>query len=81
MGDQFIVNGKNLLDPINHPPYYKRGGYEVINVIEAFELDFRLGSAVKYILRAGNKDQDKKTEDLKKAVWYLERVISKGEQE
>jgi len=57
--------------------YYKRGEYEVIDVIEDWQLDFCLGNAVKYIARAGHKDSTKTEEDLRKAIWYIERFIAK----
>jgi hypothetical protein len=61
---------------INHPEHY--GGdntYEAIKVIEAWNLDFSLGNTIKYISRAGKKDKAKEIEDLKKALWYLDRKI------
>ena len=62
---------------VNHPQHY--GGedslYEAIKVIEAWELDFHLGNTVKYISRAGKKGTDKELQDLKKALWYLQRKI------
>ena len=62
---------------VNHPQHY--GGedspYEAIKVIEAWELDFHLGNTVKYISRAGKKGSDKELQDLKKALWYLQRKI------
>jgi len=62
---------------VNHPEHY--GGqdnpYEVIKVIENWNLDFHLGNTVKYISRAGKKDTDKELQDLKKAMFYLERKI------
>lgn len=61
-------------DMVNHPPHYKSGGMEAIDVIEAFELGFHLGNATKYILRAGKKGDQ--AEDLLKARWYLDREIS-----
>jgi len=63
------------VDNINHPPHYKRGGIEAITVIEAWDLGYCLGNAVKYICRAGAKDPLKHLEDLKKARWYLDREI------
>ena len=61
---------------INHPDHYlKESGFEVIDVIEAWNLDFSLGNAVKYIARAGLKDPEKKKQDLNKAIWYIERTI------
>ena len=68
-------------EKINHPPHY--GGdttYEVIKVIEAWQLGFCLGNAVKYIARAGKKDQTREVEDLKKAAWYLQRLIQRKEE-
>jgi len=66
---------------VNHPNHY--GGednvYEAIKVIEAWDLDFHLGNTVKYISRAGKKDSDKELQDLKKALWYLNRKIEQLE--
>jgi hypothetical protein len=61
-------------DPVNHPSHYTRGGIETINVIEAWQLGFCLGNAIKYISRAGHKGDV--LEDLKKARWYIEREIA-----
>jgi hypothetical protein len=63
-------------DPVSHPAHYTQGGVEVIDAIEAWALNFRLGNAVKYIARAGKKDPAKLREDLEKARWYLEREIA-----
>jgi hypothetical protein len=65
-----------MKESINHPDHY--GGdntYEAIKVIEAWNLDFSLGNTIKYISRAGKKDKAKEIEDLKKALWYLDRKI------
>lgn len=67
-----------LADVINRPAHYTFGKYEVIDVIEDWQLGFHLGAAVKYIARAGRKDPTKKLEDLEKAVWYLKRYIEKA---
>lgn len=63
---------------IDHPAHY--GGdtvYEAIKVIEAWGLNFSLGSAVKYICRAGKKENEPDLDDLKKAAWYLNREIER----
>lgn len=60
-------------DMVNHPSYYNQGSYEVIDVIEDWGLCFHLGSAVKYIGRAGYKHN--LVEDLEKACWYIRRKI------
>ncbi len=56
-------------EAVNHPSHYggEHNPYEVIKVIEAWSLGFHLGSAVKYIGRAGKKSRE--IEDLEKAVW------------
>ncbi len=64
---------------INHPAHYNKGKFEAIEVIEDWQLGFNLGNTVKYISRAGHKDKSKIVEDLKKALWYLEREIKKLE--
>ena len=62
-----------MTEAVNHPQHY--GGadnpYEAIKVIEAWALGFCLGNTVKYIARAGKKDAT--IQDLKKALWYLDR--------
>jgi hypothetical protein len=58
---------------VNHLPHYKAGGLAVIDIIEAFNLNFRLGNAVKYILRHNRKVNA--LQDLEKAAWYLAREI------
>ena len=62
-------------DMVNHPAHYKTGGIETIDFIEAKELNYNMGNAVKYISRADHKS-DKK-QDLEKAVWYLNRELNK----
>lgn len=58
---------------IDHPAHYQGKSMETIDIIENFDLNFCLGNAIKYILRAGKKG-DKK-EDLEKAIWYLQREM------
>ena len=64
-----------MSDPVNHPDHYggKDNPYDAIKVIEAWALGFNLGNAVKYISRAGKKGGT--AEDLKKAIWYINRQI------
>jgi hypothetical protein len=68
-----------MKENVNHPTHYgsKDDPYEAIKVIEAWGLGFHLGNVIKYIARAGKKDSI--VEDLKKAKWYLERVIKQFE--
>lgn len=64
------------IDMINHPPYYQHG-IEPIEFIESHNLNFNLGSAVKYIARSPYKGTE--LLDLKKAKWFIEREINKHE--
>lgn len=70
-----------LMETVNHPAHYggKDNPYEVIKIIEALKLDFHLGNTLKYIARAGVKNADTELEDLKKALWYLQRKIKQYE--
>ena len=63
-----------MTETVDHPAHYQsKTGLEAIDIIEAFELNFNLGNAVKYILRCGKKGNA--IEDLKKAMWYLQREV------
>lgn len=74
-----VASPSHAHDPVNHPSHYKRGGMEAIDVIEAFELDFALGNACKYLLRAGHKDGY--VQDLRKAKYYIQRAIDNADDE
>ena len=60
-------------DMINHPPHYRLGDREVIEITE--QLDFLSGNVVKYVCREGRKKGADPRDDLAKALWYLERKI------
>ena len=70
-------SGDTVTDNVNHPSHYTDGKIEVIDFIEQKNLNFHRGNAVKYIARAGKKDPEKEVEDLQKAVWYLNREITR----
>ena len=63
-----------VVDMVNQPPHYTKGGIETIDFIDAKELNYNLGNVVKYVARSGFKGA--RIEDLKKAKWYLEREIN-----
>jgi hypothetical protein len=67
------------IDKINPSHYKSAAGLEVIDVIEAFDLDFCRGNAVKYLCRAGRKDGEAELVELRKARWYIERAIAQLE--
>jgi hypothetical protein len=72
-----------MADKVNEPTHYKGKGYEVIDIIEFFDLNFHRGNILKYVLRAGKKqeagydDLEKEMEDLQKAAWYLAREMKR----
>lgn len=51
--------------------------HEVFDVLEAWNLDddFYLGNVIKYVARAGKKNNSTKKQDLQKALIYLQRRI------
>tara|TARA_Y100000034_G_scaffold9101_1_gene9811 strand:- start:3327 stop:3653 length:327 start_codon:yes stop_codon:yes gene_type:complete len=79
-----VVSGGDLskVNPVNgsvgkiNPKHYSDLTPQPIEVVEAWGLGYHLGSALKYISRAGNKEGESKHDDLKKAIWFLERAIS-----
>lgn len=60
---------------VQHPEHYKQhpSGVECITITEHF--GFNLGNAIKYIWRAGHKDDAIK--DLRKAQWYISRELER----
>jgi len=68
-----------VYDPINRPLHYNSNpsGIESIDVVE--HLNFCRGNAIKYIWRAGLKDDA--IQDLEKARWYIEREIARIKKE
>lgn len=69
---------KSEYDPVNKPKHYNvhPSGVECIQITE--HMNFNLGNALKYIWRTDNKNG---VEDLKKAVWYINREILRLEKE
>ena len=67
-----------VVDPVNHPPHYTRGGIETLYVIRAkmsadrFE-GYLMGNVLKYLLRCEYKE--KRIEDIKKAQFYLNSLV------
>ena len=69
------------MEIIDHPAYYGKDKIEAIDFIEAHGLNFSLGNAVKYVVRAGNKPNEDSITALKKARWYIDREIERQEKE
>ena len=68
--DEIISHGDTI-----RPGYYQSAMGDVFDIADAYQLDMPLGTAAKYILRAGKKDKSKEIEDLEKAIRCIERAI------
>jgi hypothetical protein len=63
----------NMNDNINSPQHYNQGKIEVIDFILDQKMGFLDGNVIKYVARYKHKNG---IEDLKKAKWYLDKLIS-----
>lgn len=59
-----------------NPDYYKNYSIQVTDAINSWNLNWCQGNIVKYIVRAGKKSNDPRS-DLKKALWYIQKELSK----
>ena len=59
-----------------HPPHYNKG-IETNDYIKSWEMSYAQGNVIKYVTRYNIKHQDTEhqTQDLKKALWYLQDMI------
>lgn len=84
MSEQIKQNGQNIQnhDPVNHPVHYCQGGVECIDAIQAAVSSLSgveawlTGSVIKYLWRWKLKNG---LEDLRKARFYLDRLINQVE--
>ena len=65
-------------DNILHPSHYTYGKIECIDYIIDKEFNFCLGNAIKYITRAGKKENEEYQKDLGKAITYLQFELNGG---
>lgn len=67
------------IDAVNHPPHYTSdpSGIECIQITR--HRNFNIGNAIKYLWRAGLKQYNIDTQDLRKAIWYIEDEIKRLE--
>jgi len=69
-------------DMVNHPSHYTSGRIECIDALESATTGLQgieavcTANAIKYLWRWKRKNG---TEDLKKAKWYIDKLISKQE--
>jgi len=75
MSEKFNIT----VDQVNHPPHYTThpSGIEAIQITR--HMNFNLGNAIKYIWRAGLKDEQKTIQDLEKAIFYIKDEINRLE--
>ena len=81
-GTEKLYQTNTKKDMVNHPPHYNQHGIECIDAIEActdvgFE-HYLQGNILKYLWRYRYKNG---IEDLKKADWYLQKLISTVERQ
>jgi len=73
-------------DDVNHPPHYNNRRMEAIDIIEMIieieknpKVAYNMSNVLKYLLRF--RDKGTPVKDLRKGIWYLERMIQKVEEE
>ena len=72
------TSSTNMTDPVNQPAHYNQGKVECIDAIHAALGDdgfhaYCKGQVIKYLWRAEHKNN--RIEDLRKAQWYMEKLI------
>lgn len=75
-GDAFFYPCSDFNDNINRPKHYTEGGIECYDFIESWDMSFPQGNVIKYVTRYKLKGG---VEDLKKARWYLDKLIAEAE--
>lgn len=69
-----------MVDMVNHPPHYTLGSVECIDALEAATVELKgidavcTAAAIKYLWRWKFKNG---VEDLRKAQWYINRLIDR----
>ena len=90
LGDQKVIFAANCAtdkittahDPVNHPIHYNQGGIECIDAIKAATVGKKgieavcVANAIKYLWRY---EETNGIEDVKKARWYIDRLIQELE--
>ena len=69
-----LLLSENIMNKFS-PSHYQRGKIQVWDFIADQELDFFAGNVIKYVCRAGHKDQEGELDDLQKAKVYIEKRI------
>lgn len=72
-----LAGPQHALDSNINPSHYKShpSGIECITIAEHY--NFCIGNAIKYLWRAGHKSATPATTDLEKAIWYIQREVTR----
>lgn len=60
-----------------HPDHYNDTKIKPFDVIDDWGLDFYVGTALKYMKRAGKKSGESVKDDLEKAIDYLKEKVER----
>lgn len=66
----------NNVECATKPEHYKTESIDVIDFCKEYNLNFNKGNIIKYICRAGKKENEPELKDLEKALVYLQREIN-----
>jgi hypothetical protein len=79
VGNSDIGAIRSTDDQVNHPLHYTSdpSGVECLQIVR--HRNYNIGNAIKYLWRAGLKNEDKHVEDLKKAIFYIQDEIKRIE--
>lgn len=66
-------------DVVKNPKHYEQYEFEPVSFIMKNQLSFWMGNVIKYVMRAGTKDDTDEVQDLKKAIRYIEMRINQLE--
>lgn len=71
------ATGGMVFDPVNRPKHYTTdpSGIECIQITR--HRNFNIGNAIKYLWRAGLKDENTTIQDLEKALFYIQDEIDR----
>ena len=64
-------------EEVVHPEHYLPGPYEVYKILNAWNMNFNRGNAIKYLVRAGKKNTVDEIKDLRKAKQYIDYEIER----
>ena len=81
--DEEVKMDENVPDTVNHPQHYTQGGIECIDALKAATVGKRgieavcVANVIKYLWRYEEKNG---IEDVRKAKWYIERLLKELEE-